>query len=154
MSSSRGEGVVSKEAVEREGVEGWDSWSESSVSSSDEGRGVGGGAVGVSRRGRKVKFGFRRGVVGVVGAENNGDIEGTFKGTGWWGIVVVVEKAAGERDGTGVNSGGGDNGASITDADDVTALTEGWVSSKMGKRPMGTPWRYCAGCRRASGSGG
>ena len=58
----------------------------------------------------------------------------------------------GERDGTGGNSGGGDSG-SVFIAGDVTELTE-CVVSKRGKRPIGTPSRYCAGCRRARGSGG
>ena len=97
-------------------------------------------------------MGVLRGVVGVVGAENNGDIEGTvvpFKGVGCEGIIEGVwEAKLGERDGTGLSSGGGDSGSGA----DVTELMA-WLSSKSGRRPMGTPLRYCAGCRRANGSG-
>lgn len=160
--------MVSKDALDNAGVD--KSWSESSVSTSDEGGGGGGGGVGiaaeagggsgVSRSGRKAKLGFGRGgygLVGVVGDERTGDSKGDIDGAVdpfiKFGIDGardgVCEVKLGDRDGTGGSSGGGDVGGGAADATEL----HGWLSSYNGKRPIGTPLRYCDWGRLARGSG-
>jgi hypothetical protein len=129
--------VVSNDAVDNAGVER--SWSESSVSTSEEGGGGGGGdGVGVSRSGRNAKLGFGRVGYGFVGVGDMGVDENE---------LGVVEEKLGEREGTGGKSNG-----DVARAGFETEL-QGKLSSYNGRRAIGTPFRYCDCGRRANGSG-
>ena len=135
--------MVSNDAVDNAGVER--SWSESSVSTSEEGGGGGGGdGVGVSRSGRNAKLGFGRAGyglvdVGLVGENDDMGVEENELG--------VVEGKFGEREGTGGKSNG-----DVARAGFETEL-QGKLSSYNGRRAIGTPFRYCDCGRRANGSG-
>jgi hypothetical protein len=142
--------VVSNDALDNAGVER--SWSESSVSTSEDGGagGGGGGGVGASSSGRNVKVAFSRGdcgFVGVVGVERLGD--------GDMGVdeseLGMVGAKFGDRDGTGGSSGG--NSGGTAGAGRFETELQGKLSSYNGRRPIGTPFRYCECGRRANGSG-
>ena len=140
--------MVSNDALDNAGVER--SWSESSVSTSEDGGGGGGcDGVGASRSGRNAKLGFGRGGYGLVGGsvrvervrENVEDI-GLDEGE-----LDIVGGKLGDRDGTGGKSTGEVGGGGFE-----TEL-QGKLSSYNGSRAIGTPFRICECGRLAKGSG-